>query len=894
MFTTKSSTLCPTNTVIVAFGIILLCFIWIGLYSKVHSERQIEIDNAIKVTDNLARAFEEHTLRTIKSADQAVLFLKYQYEQEGRAMDIPRYVREGRFVNQPFVQLGMIDEKGDLAATSQVPFVAAVLKDREHFLAHKDIDNGQLFIGKPVLGRASGKWSIQMTRRANKSDGTFAGVAVVSVDPLYFNDFYKQIDLGKNSSIALVGRDGIVRARQSAQNADIGRDVSNSVLMEQLLVSNTGDYTSKSPVDGIIRIYSYRALADYPLVVMVGIDKEEVLQNMGQRVRTYCMVALLATVVIFFFIIILLHITGQQKRTEVALKKAHDDMENKVQLRTSELFAANQELSAMNEDFQKANQDLEEEIMERQLAEQSLQETQAILQAALDNCQAGIAIADASEARVRYLNKAGMLVCNKYEEDLVKDIDINRYFDSWTLIKENGVAYERNERPLVRAVLYGETSSNEVIIRREQFKDYTVLANAAPIRDLTGKITAGIVIFLDISERKNIEKSLIKAKEEAERANVAKSNFLANMSHEIRTPMNGIIGMTDITLMTNLQDDQREYLNIVKSSTMLLLRVLNDILDYSKIEAGKIDLEEAMFDIREITNEVVDLFNIAAKQKGLHIKLNISKEIPHRIIGDSVRLRQVLSNLVGNGVKFTSHGGIVIGIDSEKRYKNKVVLKFVVADTGIGIPDDKLDKLFKRFSQINDSYTKQFGGTGLGLAISQKLIELMDGEIGVESKEGVGSRFFFTAVFGLQEGGILAIDSPQKATTQHKNTEYKKILLAEDDLISRNLATLILEKNGFEVIAVENGKQAVDAFEQEKFELILMDINMPHLNGYTATATIRDQEKQIKFHTPIIAMTAYALKGDRERCLAAGMDDYISKPIELDKFIELINKWLTK
>ncbi|WP_378956186.1 ATP-binding protein [Pelosinus sp. sgz500959] len=579
----------------------------------------------------------------------------------------------------------------------------------------------------------------------------------------------------------------------------------------------------------------------------------------------------------------------KRKRMEQKLQEINATLEDEI----IERQASQESLNKLNGELMDMNVALEEEIMERKAAEQSLQETQAILQAALDNCQAGIVVADAPDGKVRYLNKAGQLITNHSKEYF--NTGVNNYLMNWNIFHENGTAFEDHEVPLVRAIRYGETYSDEFIILRENGQSLSIWANAAPIKDEEGDIKAGIIIFLDISERKRIEKSLIKAKEEAEKANVAKSTFLANMSHEIRTPMNGIIGMTDITLMTNLQEQQREYLNIVKSSTMALLRVLNDILDYSKIEAGKIELEEASFDIWETTNEVIDLFTIAAKQKGLHIKLNINKEIPRTIFGDSVRLRQVLSNLVGNGVKFTSQGKIVIDIDIEEKYRDKVKLMFVVTDTGIGISDDKLEKLFKRFSQIDDSHTKQFGGTGLGLAISKKLIELMHGEIGVESKEGIGSRFFFTAVFGIHN----KLEMPKQEIAHHELIQYKKselktILLAEDDPVSRNIVTIILEKNAFKVIAVENGREAIDVFEQEKIDVILMDINMPYLDGYSATALIRSKEKKMNFHTPIIAMTAYALKGDREKCLEAGMDAYISKPINLNELMEVINKYLIK
>lgn len=378
----ESSIFRNVGKIIIFFGISLLCFIWIGLYYKIQSEKELELQNAGKEAANLARAFEEHTLRTTKSADQTVLFLKYQYQQEGRAINIRNYLREGRFAGQPFVQLGIIDESGELVATSNVPNAAISLADREHFWVHRDTDSRQLFISKPIFGRSSGKWAIQMTRRINKPDGSFGGVAVVSVDPFYFSEFFKQIDLGKNSVIVLIGRDGIVRARQSGYNTDIGQDLTQSVLTEKLKSSNIGTYSAKSPVDGITRIYSYRALSAYPLIVSVGIDQEVVLQAVNQRASVYYWVACAVSLVIFGFIWLLLGIAKKQERTEKELRKTRDNLALDVEQQTQELIEANSEL-------QKFNQDLEEEIAERMQAEESLREKEEALSLAAELANLG-------------------------------------------------------------------------------------------------------------------------------------------------------------------------------------------------------------------------------------------------------------------------------------------------------------------------------------------------------------------------------------------------------------------------------------------------------------------------------------------------------------------------
>jgi signal transduction histidine kinase len=339
---------------IILFGFFLLGVIWGGLFMKINEEKQQEMANAIKETKNFARTFEEHTLRTIRGADQAVLFLKYEFERQGLTIDIPRYVREGRFSSQPFVLMGIIAADGMFAASNQVPFVPSNLKDREHFLVHTEKDSQELYISKPVLGRSSGKWSIQMTRRINKPDGSLGGVVVIAVDPFYFTSFYKELDLGKNSSVTLVGLDGIVRARQAGLDSAVGQDVRNDSLMTRLKQTEEGSFISRSPVDGVVRIYSYRGMKDYPLAVLVGVDEKEYFAPLQERIEGYYSLAGLITLVIVLFTLGMYYAAKHRQAAEDALKIMLDNLEIQVEERTQELTRKNGELELAYNDLRNA------------------------------------------------------------------------------------------------------------------------------------------------------------------------------------------------------------------------------------------------------------------------------------------------------------------------------------------------------------------------------------------------------------------------------------------------------------------------------------------------------------------------------------------------------------
>lgn len=566
---------------VVLFCLLVIAAMWIAVEYVAARERSERIAETKKENANLARVLEEHAVRTLSYVDELTLLMKERFEQDGARFDLPAFFASLQ-VPKALVRNAVITDESGYVVLGSHGAPRTYLGDREHVNVHTAQNSGRLFIGKPVLARINGSWSIVLTRRANKPDASLLGVIGIAINPFYFSDLYKDVDLGRDGTVALVGTDGIVRVRlPPGDERGMGGDIGKSVLFRRLAGAPDGAYVAPAVSDGIERIYAYRSVRDYPLVVTVGTSVRDSLAPVTAQRQTYRTLAGIGTVLL-----------------------------------------------------------------------------------------AGIAYA---------------------------------------------LAY------LVRRRDHAEVAAHR---------------------------------YLGELHRKTVQ--LESAKTEAEAGSRAKSRFLATMSHEIRTPLNGVMGNLELLQRSDLDDEQRQRAQIAYQSAARLLRVLNDALDYSRMEAGRLTLERAPFDPRSLAREVTALFAETARAKGVELALQVADDLPGNVLGDAERVRQILLNLVDNAVKFTSVGRIEVRMFPVPHSPPDVGLcrlRIEVIDSGIGIGAEEQQRLFAPFAQADASTTRRFGGSGLGLAICKHLVELMDGAIGVRSAPSEGSAFWVEVT--LQNAGAM-------------------------------------------------------------------------------------------------------------------------------------------
>ncbi len=797
----------------------LLALLWAALLLNMQREYQRIDAAAWRESGNLARALDESLTRTFAGTDQTLLFLRELYRRDPRNFDLTGWAKDPYWTNGPVIQLAVNGPDGLVIASNLgMPATKVDISDRPHFTMQRDATQDRLFIGVPVLGRVSGRWTVNVTRRLITVDGKFDGIVMASIDVSYFDQLYAgmQIDHGM---VMLLGTDGIIRARAPTLPGVVGRQAIGS---EHLMLSGQkiGTYHEVDPIDGIERLVTYCRVGDLPLVVAVGQDADRVFAEWAVSRRNHGLAGLFISVLAILVALLL-----QRQR-------------------------------------------------ERRMA------SQTALAATLQNISQGILMVGAG-GRIAVVNSRAIELLG-LPDGLVHEGTPFRDLVEWQLGQNEFGPPDAVDPEFLRTVRSGDITS--------AFNNYERARADGRTLEIRTEILAdggAVRTYTDVTHRKRTEQALAAARDAAEAAGRARSEFLAVMSHEIRTPMNGIIGVSSLLLEMEMGPTERRYVQIIMDSGQHLLQLINDILDFSRLDAGRLDLEEAEFDLPVMLRSTIEMMAQEARAKGLELALEIAADLPQIAVGDAHRLRQVLLNLLGNAVKFTSVGRVALIARRVADGQDNVRLGFAVSDTGIGIPSDVIGKLFTEFTQVDSSITRRFGGSGLGLAISRRLVERMGGTIWVDSTLDHGSVFQFEVTLKQPAVKSHPIATPSAVVAELGDGPSLQILLAEDNDTNRLVTTRMLEGRGHVVTAASNGREAAERAGVAAFDLIVMDLMMPDMDGLAATRAIRALPPP--FGTvPIIGLSASVTAEDEAACRAAGMDEFAAKPISAAQLAGLV------
>jgi len=760
-----------------------LALLWGAIWLHLAEVKRYELAAAERDGRSLARGLEQNIVRTIESADQLLRYVQVGYRQNPGRFNLFDWLQL-RPHDPLSVQLALIDPQGMLAASSLQSRPTPVdLSDREHFRVHLGTEEDRLFISKPVLGRISGRWTIQLTRPLRDAEGRFGGVLVMSMDTDYLARFYEAVRQG-DSMIRLIGDDGIVRAVAPAKPGTLGAAVPPA-LLAQLRDNREGQSVGADP-DGVERLTTFRRVQGYPLFITNGLAMDDVLAAYRFDRKWATVLGGALSLGLGLIAWLLLRQAGQLERGRQALRST------------------------------------------------------------LDNMAQGVVMADAA-GRIQVLNEQAR-----------------------RLLELRGAAAAPGG-PIAEVL----TQAGPARLPDGRHERRTAAGQA--VETLAFGMPGGGVLLTatDVTQQRLASEAEAAARDAAEAANRSKSEFLANMSHEIRTPMNGVLGMLQALQHSGLTPAQASMCETMARSGDALLRVVNDILDGARLEAGKLPLLPAPTDLATLVRDVADLMRAAAAEKGIAIVVETAGWQPPAVLVDPMRLRQIVTNLVSNAVKFSDHGTVRIRLQCTPAPGNRAAVEICVRDEGPGIASEALAGLFTRFGQAEGG-RRRTGGSGLGLAISRDLARLMGGDIAAESRRGEGSAFTLT----LSPEIVASAAAAAADGTAPPPPRALEILIAEDDAINRSVMASFLEGSGHRFRFAHDGQEAIEATREQRFDLILMDASMPVLDGLAATAAIRAAEAGKPRRTPIVALTAHAMTGDRERYLAAGMDGYVSKPVD--------------
>ena len=926
-------------------GIALVALVAILFSVDLYQRYVAAIDQGKKSAQNFAEILSEHTALTFENVElmlrETVKIRKDSLEGDyASPEDVNASLRLLAKTSSAVVALGWTDAAGKLVAHSYDAAPPRTdVSQMTHFTVHRDNASEKLYVSSPFRSTTSNRWLTAASLRLSNDDGTFAGIVTAPLDQSYFARIYSSIHLGKEGSILLLHRNGLLLAREPMLESAMGISFASAPLLAQHLPrSDAGAYESLSAVDRVPRVAGYKAVRGLPLVVLVSYGRATVLQAWYRHLLIFGpFVGFGAAAILFGTFLIVRQTRDLALKSDALLKKSTElerinarfdmalsempnglvmwDGEQKIVIANSrfrEMYGLKAEqvapgttlrqvLEAHMANGERNELGIDEYVkiisaqteqthvladgrtiaMRRQrmpdggwiATHQDITEhkrAEILLRTTLDTMDQGLIAVD-KDSMTTLMNARVLDLLGLPEEFAVR-----------RLHKDEILEYQRNIGEFATDEAYTEVvrdidERRHAIYERERPNGTVLEIRTVPTED------GGFVrTYSDVTARRAAEAALRLERDRAEAAARATSAFLANMSHELRTPLTAIIGVSDM-LLSGAQSPhrQRHFMEMQRNAGKGLLGVISDILDFSKIEAGQLRIEKAPLSLKELTDGCLELIREQAQHKGVELTASISPNVDDSVLGDAVRLRQVLLNLLGNAVKFTSYGSVGLAVE---RGSAPDAIRFTITDTGIGISPRDLPGLFRRFVQADRSTTRRFSGSGLGLAISKELVTLMGGRIEVQSAPGRGSEFSF------------AVDLPAAAQAHPENdvsipcSEIScRLLLAEDDALNRELIKAMLEQAGHEVVTVNDGAEAVRVTLRNRFDAVLMDVQMPEMDGYTAARSIRKGTKD-RPGFPIIALTANALAGEPARCIEAGMNVHVPKPVDWPALLATIER----